>query len=233
VTDFISSFVQPIASYSTRKRASISSIKSVVKGAGSTHSFCTHQALVILENDGFTKAANVFSYFLTQLDSGVTWADKGFKSIYHYYNPDTKQGKYNLMSAAELCDIYMDKAIKLWKNKKHSKAMFYLGAASHLVQDMCVPHHAYCTAAYGHHYFEKWAEQYKEDYKVDGDGIYMAFQSASQWIHLNALYSKNYFDFVKSENSEEDYHLATSVLLPRAQRTTSGFWLNFYRLIIE
>ena len=227
------SFVQPIANYSTKKCASISSVKSTVQGACSTHSFCTYQALDILKNDGFTKPALTFGYFLKQLEDGVRWADKGFKSIYHYYDPDTKKGKYKFMSSAELCDAYTEKAVRLWKNKKHHDAMFYLGAASHLVQDMCVPHHACCAATKGHHYFEKWAEKHKEDYRANDGGIYEFFKSASEWVHFNALYSKRYFKFVNLNSSEEEYHLATSVLLPRAQKTTSGFWLNFYRLIIE
>ena len=266
---FMISLAQPLTDYGTKKYASISTAKSIVKGASFTHSFCIFQALNILYNDDFTKVADIFKYFLKELNDGVVWADKGFKSIHHYYNPDTGYGKCHLTSAAQLCADYTSKAIKLWKNKKHHQAMFYLGAAAHLIQDMCVPHHACCVAMDGHHYFEKWAEDHREEYLVEHAGMYMGENQgtgleergtrkerqktlnlasrtsnlvlctseeawfAAESIHLNAVYSKKYFTKVQSGSSEEDFHDATAVLLPRAQRSTSGFWKHFYNLVIE
>ncbi|MGV8145338.1 MAG: zinc dependent phospholipase C family protein [Alkaliphilus sp.] len=211
----------------------ISTTKSIMQAENPTHSLCISQAITILQNDGFTKAATIFAHFLGQLDAGVVWADRGFESIQHYYDTVTEHGKWHLTSAAKLCEKYTDEAASCWKNRKHSQAMIFLGAAAHLVQDMCVPHHACCVALQGHHYYEKWAQRNRNEFKVEHEGIYKDFKFAVEWIRFNALFSRDFFPLVNSGSSENDLVTATNVLLPRAQRTTSGFLLHFYNTVMR
>jgi len=202
-----------------------------VKGANLTHAFCNYQAIKILYNDNYTKEANLFTFFSEELQAGNNWADKGFKSFYHFYNTETGSGKWRWPNATITCELYFTKAFELWEKGKYNRAMFYLGAATHLVQDMCVPHHARCVLMDGHNIFEAWAKEHRENYCAHNDGMYLKTKSTVEWVHSNASFSLNYFPYVQSSSSEADYHQATSVLLPRAQRSTSGFWLWFYKLI--
>lgn len=198
-----------------------------VRGASSTHSFINEQGRIVLFNDGYRKAAHLFNMFANHLDNGVVWIDKGLKSTCHHYDPDTGTGMWLWPSAAEKCSVFFVRALHLWRRKKHARAMFFLGAASHLVQDLCVPHHASCKVFSGHTDYEGWAEKRKENYKVDNSGIYELSGKPEDWIAENARLAKEYYCLV-SNHSTEDYHQATQILLPRAQRTTAGFLLSFF-----
>ncbi|WP_304541908.1 zinc dependent phospholipase C family protein [Desulforamulus aquiferis] len=205
----------------------------IVLGAGATHLFCNLQAIEILRNDNHLRAANLFSHFINQLEAGVIWADKGFKSLSHHYHPETSSGKWHWFNASTVFEEYFEQAISHWKSKKHEGAMFYLGAASHLLQDMCVPHHSRCVILDGHQEYEHWAEEHRNEYRVYEKGLYQKMTCPRDWIHHNASCSFNFFHLVKAGISEESYHQATQALLPLAQQSTSGFWLYFYEMILE
>lgn len=125
-----------------------------IGGASSTHPFINEQGRQILRNDGYRKEAQIFYLFANQLDNGVVWVDKGLKSACHHYDSDTGTGMWLWPSAAEKCTEFFTRALKLWQKKRHALAMCFLGAAIHLVQDVCVPHHASCKIFNGHLEFE-------------------------------------------------------------------------------
>lgn len=202
-----------------------------VRGASLTHTFLNRQAKEILYNDGYRKEADFFSYFSEELDLGVTWADTGLKAFCHFYDNETKAGKWLWPNATLTCEYFLVKSLELWKNKQYVKAMFFLGAATHLVQDMCVPHHSRCVLGKGHVEFERWVRKHRENYSITHGDIYLDLKKPEEWIHLNAAYSFDYFPYVQLNSPEDHYHLAASILLPRAQASTSGFWLWFYRLV--
>ncbi len=202
-----------------------------VKGASLTHTFLNKQAKEILYNDGYQKEADFFTYFSEQLDMGVTWADTGLKSFNHFYDNETKTGKWLWSSATLTCESFFEKSLTLWGNKQYEKAMFFLGAATHLVQDMCVPHHSRCVLGKGHIEFEKWAKKRRKNYAITNGDMYLNLKKPGEWIYLNASFSFDYFPYVQLNSPEDHYHLAASVLLPRAQSSTSGFWLWFYNLV--
>lgn len=183
-----------------------------------------------MHNDGHRQAAQFFELFSEQLDRGVVWVDNGFRSTCHLYDPDTRSGMWRWPSAAEKCSEFHNKALDLWQKKKHFRAMFYLGAALHLIQDVCVPHHASCKLFSGHAEFEEWAGNRKENYCVERHGIYEVSETPEQWIIENARLAKNHYQLV-NQGLCADYHKATRILLPRAQQTTAGFLLNFYKQI--
>jgi len=96
-----------------------------------------------------------------------------------------------------------------------------------------VPHHSKCSFTDGHSNYETWARNHRAEYATYQGGLYLGLQTAEQWIRLNAKFSAKYFSMVQSNNKEADYHEATLVLLPRAQRSTSGFWLAFYEAVMS
>jgi len=195
--------------------------------AGGTHVFINEQARRILFNDGHRKVANFFNMFTGQLDGGVVWIDSGLKSVSHHYDPDTGSGMWFWPSAAEKCSEFFSSALNLWQSKKHTRAMFFLGAAAHLVQDLCVPHHAACRLFAGHAQYEGWAARRKFDYSAERGGIYDISGNPADWVDENARTAGKYLSLVDN-NSSEGYHTATKSLLPRAQFTTAGFLLLFY-----
>lgn len=201
-----------------------------VKGASPTHTFCNEQAVQILYNDNYKKESILFSRYSQQLAEGIIWADKGFKSLYHFYDVKTGTGKWNWPDSTVTCEMYFSKALELWTEEKYSRSMFYLGAATHLIQDMCVPHHACCVLSDGHIEFEKWVRDRREEYSVYDGGIYLNTSSPKEWIRRNAEYSSEFYPFVHGKSNDKHYHLSACELLPRTQRTTSGFWLMFYQL---
>lgn len=199
----------------------------MVRGASSTHVFNNEQGRKILLNDGFKKEAQLFNMFSGQLDSGLIWIDKGLKSVYHYYDPDSGTGMWLLPSAAEKCSVFFNRSLIMWRNKKHNLAMFFLGAALHLVQDLCVPHHAACRVFDGHQEFEDWAETRKDNYRVESGGIYAVSDKTEEWVADNARLAKKYYPLVTSHTPDCNHH-AAKILLPRAQKTTAGFLKHFY-----
>ncbi|MDF9408873.1 MAG: Phospholipase C precursor [Pelotomaculum sp. PtaB.Bin013] len=201
-----------------------------VNSSTSTHPFINEQGRRILYNDGNKKAAQLFYLFAGQLDSGVVWIDKGLKSACHHYNPNTGSGFWLCPNAADKCTDLFSKAIKLWRREKHALAIFFLGAAVHLVQDVCVPHHASCKIFNGHLDFELWVEKRKSNYQIVSDGTYEISDKPAEWIAENARLAKRYCHLVEN-NLPGDYHQAVEVLLPRAQRTTAGFFMHFYNTI--
>lgn len=199
-----------------------------IKGDRSTHTFINDQGRQILFNDGHRREAAFFNMFAGQLDYGAVWIDRGLKSTAHYYDPGTGAGMWIWPSAAEKCSEFFTRALSLWQAKKHSRAMFFLGASAHLVQDLCVPHHAACRVFGGHVDFEDWAEKRRGDYRVDSGGIYGISDKPDQWIAENARLAKDCYPLVE-DHSPEGYHRATKAMLPRAQKTTAGFLLQFFK----
>lgn len=202
-----------------------------VLGASDTHVFCNEQARIILYNDGHRQAARFFNDFKGELDRGVTWADRGLRSTTHHYDPVRKTGVWAWANAAEKCRQYFNQAIKLWQRGKQQRAIFMLGAAAHLVQDVCVPHHACCKLFDGHLDYEKWAKGRKHFYRVRSGGLYNLGGRPDDWVIANARTAREYYGLVCAAAGEENYRRATAVLLPLAQRSTSGFLLLFFKRI--
>lgn len=192
------------------------------------HSCCNQAAVDILINDGWFQEGKLISDYLEHINAGATWADKGWKNVSHYCNPVTGMGLRGWPTAAEECTRYFLLA-KTCLNQVHlEKAYFYLGAAAHLVQDLCVPYHSRNVILAGHHSYEIWAEKNMEKYLVTSGGLYNdTIKHAGEWVMINARASYDLFSLVKT-NSVKGYHAATVAMLPRTQRTTAGFFHYFH-----
>lgn len=202
-------------------------IQKLVSGKGETHFFCNSQAMQILIKDGKNSYARLLGNYLEIINRGVHWADRGWKNFAHYLDPAGGIGLGPWPDARLECSLLFEKALGLWKQGNKKKSLFFLGAAVHLVQDLCVPHHARCVAFCGHQEYERWAQENCHNFAVGSDGLYNVATTPGDWVEYNAKISRNYFPYVSNVCSITSYNMATGVLLPLAQRTTAGFFAHF------
>lgn len=196
-------------------------------GFCSTHVLCNRQARLILEADGHVSAAGVLEAFSRELDLGVCWADSGWGCLHHFYHAKTGNGVLGRAPADIFCERYFMRALNLWKRRRYAKAMFFLGVATHLLQDVCEPHHTACYLKMGHSNYERWVQKHKEDYLVYNGGIYKKYRRPEKWLKACAHKSYELFDLVSEKLNIKYYQQATECLLPLTQRVTAGFWLSF------
>lgn len=195
-----------------------------------THGFINRQALAILAADGYRDEA---SWLLSQIDAlceGGDWADVGWKNVGHMYDPMTGRGFKGWPSAPQMVRTYWDLARRSQAEQDEPAAAFYLGAAVHLVQDLCVPHHAAATPWHGHREFETWAARHRHHFAVHQGGLYDLAPTPEGWVLKNAAYTRTHWsDCLTVTPPRSLLYAAVGDLLPRAQRTTAGFIAYFCR----
>lgn len=196
-----------------------------------THEFCNAQALCILESDGYFDCAGFYSRYTAELNAGVVWADQGWKNVNHYFQPDSRTGLWVFSSAIEQFSAYMNHATRSMRRNNLPKACFLLGAAAHLLQDLCVPHHARGRVFDGHAQFEEWVREHRNSFAVYGKGKYQQGVPTNRLALDNAIVSADLLDWVSNEGDATMYKRAATILLPLAQRTTAGLFLKFYNSI--
>ena len=209
----------------------VSPIQPFIAKTGCTHEFLNIQALSILQNDGCAKCAGFLRHYLGEINKGVYWADSGWKNVSHYFKPCGK-GLWFFSSAPNECENQFELALKEATKYNFAKSAFHLGVAAHLVQDMCVPHHACSKIFSGHQNYENWVEQEYSKYAVNAQGIYNCHNIYKYAAH-NALLAADYFHYVNEDATEEMYHVASKKLLALAQKTTAGLFLHYYMIITK
>jgi len=202
-------------------------IHMLVDNKAITHTFCNRQALAILYNDGLIKEAELIHKNLHYVNQGSCWADRGWKCLAHYLHPDNGRGLGPWPDAAQEGKNYFETAICSWKQGKKTRSFFYLGASLHLLQDVCVPHHAKGIAFKGHQSFEKWAKKNRHYYQIKANGLYKKAEiKPEEWFYNNACIAKNYY-YSLSIKDKDVLHYTVGILLPLAQKTTAGF-INYF-----
>lgn len=205
----------------------VSPLQKVTSEPGTAHCVCNKQAVKILFNDGKIAVANLIEAYIDELNKGVEWADYDFKNSSHFYNPITGKGAWRWPNAVMECNLHVSLAKQFAAVKNYKKAMFYLGAAVHLIQDMCVPHHSRGVMLKGHQEFEDWVEKEHEKFLIDKGGSYHKYTSPARWIINNAKFSYTLYPLVEDGSPLLDYQEATSKLLILSQVTTAGFFASF------
>jgi phospholipase C len=190
---------------------------------GVTHVHCLKQAYLTLKNDGKEDVLRLFDAHHSTLTKGLYWADRGWKNVNHFYSHPDKQGIIGWPGATAECQYYFNKAFGFFP-KNVNKGMFFLGAALHLVQDMCVPHHSLGILFDGHREFETWATQNWSKFPA-ANGLYLPFTHPAQWIDYNAGISGLLYPLVSLDAgcSEESYAKASKTLIPLTIATSAGF----------
>jgi len=244
-------------------------------GTNATHQFIFEQARTILRNDGYVS----YEEFLDSVEpfSGLTYLaimikgsdenDALIAAREHYLDPMDHKGLLLLgsyqKSAGTLCQERFNEAVAQWQNGNYYNAMYNLGWAAHLVQDVCVPHHAWTTYSNWHSEYEDWVKNNGYLYAVSSGGTYslpsfMDLQyytpkhysgvniSAYDWVDHNAHESIKYFLYVNSNTASyiidaaapyvETIHplpdnLATTRVITAYQ--TNGLQLHFEKIDME
>lgn len=157
-----------------------SPLQDMIDRPGVAHEFCNRQAVIILRADGFNSCADFIEQHMEQLNAGVYWADSGWKNVSHYYEPSTGKGLWHFKTALEEFDHYAMTAAGHMRNRQYKRAFFFLGAAVHLVQDLCVPHHARAKLFHGHKEYETWVARHFASFGVADSGNYI------RWMLIKA-----------------------------------------------
>lgn len=194
-------------------------IQKLIDRGGETHLFLNHQALNILKNDKRLESYKLILKYISYIDLGNHWADQGWKCFAHYYKPQNGKGFIPWLSAVTEGIAYFNRAIFSWQEDNYQESMFYLGAAAHIVQDMCVPHHAMGIPFNGHRKFEIWALNNKTYFKLDKGGLYKKLNGIKDLIDSNAITAQHYYNDVAEYNNR--YVNAGKEMLHLAQKTTA------------
>jgi phospholipase C len=209
--------------------------KRIIKTECKVHRIINIQALKILKNDGYAEEYVFFSSYISDIGQGAVWADQDFKSSNHFYNPYKKKGLYGRKSAMDLGVEYYNKSIKLWREGKFNRALFYLGAALHIVQDMTIPQHVNIRLLDNHRQYETFVKRtfnHVRDFQVER-GAYL-LDSIEEYIRFNARIAlKVHKRFKRITDDERRFHMVTKCALPLAKKTTAGAMVMFYNDIFS
>lgn len=205
--------------------AAVSPFQNLFDRPSVTHEFLNRQAIAILYNDGLKHYAAFLEHFLSELTAGVYWADKGWKNVSHYYEPLTGKGLWHFATALDDFSVYFEAALKSAWQRDFSQSVFFLGAAAHLLQDVCVPHHARAKLFSGHKEYENWVKINHAAFVSDDQALYID-TTPCQLLISNAVAAADYLEWVTEENHTR-FHTVTTDLLPRAQRSTAGLFECF------
>jgi len=207
--------------------SAISPFQKLFDPPGITHEFCNQQAIKILHNDGFTLYAQFLTTYMTELNAGVYWADNGWRNVSHYFEPTSGKGLWQFATAMETFQLYYQQGISNLHGNNYGRAVFFLGAAAHLMQDLCVPHHARGKLFSGHKEYESWVQHCYVQYAVDSNNIMSEDSNLATQLLGNAVVAADLFGWVDLDQGATNYHEATAILLPQAQRSTAGLFLKF------
>lgn len=205
-------------------------LQKLIDRGGETHLFLNEQAAIILKNDKRREAYKLISSYRAYIDLGNLWADNGWKCFAHYYRPESGKGIIPWISAVTEGIGHFNTAIYNWNKGSLQESMFFLGAAAHIVQDMCVPHHAMGIAFNGHRKFELWAMNNKNYFQINKFGMYRKLNGINELIYNNAYTSQQYYYDV-SNNNKNSYIKAGKELLYLAQTSTAHLFDYFTKLI--
>lgn len=192
-----------------------------------THQYCNEQALNILQHNGFIQETVLLRNYYKQLQDGVIWADLNWKNIHHFLHPKTRRGFWHFSNAAGDYLEFFNTAIKFVRQGCMKEAIFYLGAAAHLVQDMCVPHHAKCQLFDGHKKYEIWVERHLHELSFTQNANIPMVNPVGVLLK-NAETALELYSYVNADARNDQYQKATEILLPLANQSTANQFCYFF-----
>lgn len=204
--------------------------KKILKTHCTVHKFIMIQAIEILKNDGYEEEYNFFRNYITPLNAGVTWADQDFKSSNHFYHITKKKGLYGFSDALTECRRYYGKSMKYLEEKDIEKALFYFGAACHLVHDVTVPHHVNNKLLKNHRRFELWIiSRLMTDYSFEANNGTIIYDTLEDYIKNNSIMANStYIKYLNIPSRDERYGKVATTIIKEAQRTTAGLMVKYY-----
>lgn len=204
--------------------------KVIMKTHCTVHKYINIQGIDILKHEGYIDEHEFFKKYVKPFNQGVAWADQDFKSSNHFYHYELGKGLYGFSDALTECKKYYSKALGYMEAGESEKALFYFGAACHLVQDMTVPHHVNNRLLKSHREFELWIiAKLLSDYSFPIQKGIKRYNSLKEYFTNNsAEANKTYHKYEQVESREERYAKVATAIIREAQMTTAGFMLDFY-----
>ena len=204
--------------------------KKIMKTHCIVHKYINIQAIEILKNNGYGDVHSFYKSHIKDLNNGVTWADQDFKSSNHFYHHVKGTGLYGFSNALTEFGKYYNSALKFMEEGDTRQALFYFGAACHLIQDATVPQHVNNKLLKNHRDFELWIiSKLMSDYSFPTFNEIIKQDNVEDYIKNNALFAnKTYISYANVVNREEKYNKVSVLIVQRAQKTTAGLMLNFY-----
>lgn len=207
--------------------------KKFLKTYCTVHKFIIIQALEILRNDGYIEEYEFYKKNIIYINNGVTWADQDFKSSNHFYHFSKGKGLYGFSDALMECKKYYNKSLDYLEEDNTETALFYFGAACHLVQDVTVPQHVNNKLLKSHRGFELWIiSKLMSDYSFMANEGVVRYKKLDDYIINNAFLANNtYLKNLSIREREKRYGNVASAILQEAERTTAGLMVDYYEII--
>ncbi|WP_123053846.1 zinc dependent phospholipase C family protein [Clostridium sp. JN-1] len=207
--------------------------KKLLKTYCTVHKFIIIQAIDILKNDGYDEEYKFYTEHVKNLNDGVMWADQDFKSSNHFYSVSKGRGLYGFSDALTECKRYYNKSLDYLEANNLPKALFYFGAACHLVQDSTVPQHVNNRLLSSHRSFELWIiSRLMTDYSFIAKEGAVIYENLEDYINNNAIMANStYIKHINLKDKDERYNKIASTILKEAERTTAGLMVKYYKEI--
>lgn len=204
--------------------------KIIIKTKCTVHKYINIRAMEIIRREGYEEQYRFFLKYVNELNNGVMWADQDFKSTNHFYHYSEEKGLYGFSNALEECKKYHNAGLNYAKAGDLSEAVFYFGAACHLIQDATVPQHVNNRLLKSHRKFELWIRnRLAEGHNFTGAKDSKRRKSIEEYIKKNAVMSNNtYVRYSNILDIESRYSRITNIIIVEAEKTTAGFMLDFY-----
>lgn len=209
--------------------------RNIIKTECEVHIFIQKQALNILKVNGYENEYNFFMKYIYQLNQGLVWADQDFKCYHHFYNPRFNKGKFGYEeNAMTLSRIYYNKSLEYLSLGNYERAMFYFGAACHIVQDLTIPQHAKGKLLDNHRNFELYVKaNYKSNNKFKTEDGPIYFNNIEDYIEYNSTEAlKIDYMYGSLSNLTTRFYLTAIKAITISQRTTAGCLIMFYNDIL-
>ena len=195
------------------------------------HRFINYKAVKLLYKFKYEDEYKFFNLYLEELNRGVVWADQDLKSAGHFYNPIKKRGLYGHTDALTLTKNYYDNAIDYWNKNDIKKAVFFLGACVHLIQDMTIPQHVNIRLFDSHRKYENFVKLtygIVTEYTSYEEPI--VFDTLEHFLKFNTKKALSIYKQVQEiDNDINKFHEITLCILPLAQRSTAGCLIKFLK----
>ncbi|MGG5460051.1 phospholipase C [Clostridium sp. B9] len=236
-----------------------------------THAMIVTQGVTILENDlskdepsSVRNNLEILKQNIHELQVGSTYPDydKNAYDLYqdHFWDPDTNSNFskdnnwYLAYSIPDTGESQIRKFTALaryeWRRGNYKQATFYLGEAMHYFGDIDTPYHpANVTAvdSLGHVKFETFAEERKEQYKINTTGSktnekfytdILKNPDFATWSkefagHFAKIGKSTYYSHASMSHSWEDWDKAARLTLSNSQKGTAGYIYRFLHDVSE
>lgn len=197
------------------------------------HKFINNQSIKLLLINGHKEEYLFYKEHINDINKGTEWADQDFKSSNHFYNFKNGKGLYGFSNALAECKKYYIKSINYYLEGDVKKAMFYLGAACHLLQDSTVPQHVNNKLLKNHREFELWIlKRFDQDKRFIENEKIEQYKSLVEYFDSNAALAN--FTHLKNfsiKDKDIRYGKVATTIIRKAQSSTAGFMLDFYNSV--